>query len=1072
MNIVRLALERPVAVVSAVFLVLLFGWIALTTIPVQLAPDVRRPQISVTTTWGGAAPEEVEREIVSRQEEALKGLEGVLEISSVAETGRARVTLEFRVGTDMDRALLLVSNRLQQISGYPDEVDEPRLEIAGNEDNAIAWFAITRLPGNERPIHEYGTFVEDVVKARLERVPGVSEVNFFGGAERELQVIVEPERLALYRLTVPDVLQALRTADVSVSAGDVDEGKRRYVVRVEGELSSPEAVSSVLIRSLQDPATGRVARIRVGDVAEVRWGYSEPVARIRRLGEPALALNATREPGANVMDIMRDIRAEIEALANGPMRAQGLTIRQVYDETVYIESAIDLVVQNIWIGGALAAAVLLLFLRSIGATLVIALSIPVSVVATFVAMAATGRTLNVMSLAGIAFAVGMVVDAAIVVLENIFRLRQKGLRPFDAAYRGTLQVWGAIVVSALTTVLVFVPILLMQSEVGQLFRDIAVAISASVLLSLVVAGTVVPALARRFLRFDVSRLAEERRIPVVDSLASLFARMVLGFMRRIVTHRGLSLLLVLAVTAAAGTFAWRFLPKLEYLPEGNRNLVFGVIQPPPGYNLETTLRIAERIESEVRPLWASVSGPESAPGEPPRIRDFFFVALRGAAFVGASAVDEQRAGELIEPLRRPIFAEPGTFGFMSQPSIFGRGIGGGRVVRLDISGPDLETLLEVALAAAGRVQQVLPREQGNQLRPRPGLELGAPEVRLVPDRVRLADAGVSAETFALTVDALNDGVRVSEIAEGGNRFDLVLMGPRDAAARTQDVGQIPVVLPDGTILPARELARLLVTAGPTEIRHEERQRTVTLEIRPAPAVPLETAMDLVRDNVIAPLQQAGLPDGVTMRLAGTADRLTETFRELSLDLLLAVLIVYLVMAVLLESFVYPLVIMVSVPLAAAGGVLGLVVLNLFAFQALDMLTLLGFVILIGIVVNNAILLVDRAVSYWREEAHDAAGAILAAVSDRLRPIFMTTMTSVFGMLPLVIAPGAGSELYRGLGSVVVGGLSLSAVLTLFLVPPLLAIVLVTRERWVERREAARAREAAAGGAVGDATPAE
>jgi HAE1 family hydrophobic/amphiphilic exporter-1 len=345
-------------------------------------------------------------------------------------------------------------------------------------------------------------------------------------------------------------------------------------------------------------------------------------------------------------------------------------------------------------------------------------------------------------------------------------------------------------------------------------------------------------------------------------------------------------------------------------------------------------------------------------------------------------------------------------------------------------------------------------------------------VRLLPDRVRLADAGVSAETFALTVDALNDGVRVTEIAEGGDRFDLVLMGPRDAAARTQDVGQIPVVLPDGTILPARELARLLVTAGPTEIRHEERQRTVTLEIRPSPTVPLETAMDLVRDNVIAPLQQAGLPDGVTMRLAGTADRLTETFRELSLDLLLAVLIVYLVMAVLLESFVYPLVIMVSVPLAAAGGVLGLVVLNLFAFQALDMLTLLGFVILIGIVVNNAILLVDRAVSYWREEAHDAAGAILAAVSDRLRPIFMTTMTSVFGMLPLVIAPGAGSELYRGLGSVVVGGLSLSAVLTLFLVPPLLSIVLVTRERWVERREAARAREAAAGGAVGDATPAE
>lgn len=1072
MNLIRLSLERPVAVVSVVFLVMLFGGIALLAIPIQLAPDVRRPQITVSTPWPGAAPEEVEREIVSRQEEALRGLEGVLEISSVAETGRAQVTLDFRLGTDMDRALVLVSNRLQQISGYPEEVDEPRLEIAGNEDTAIAWFVITRLPGNERPIHEYGPFIEEVVKDRLERVPGVSRVNFFGGAQRELQVIVEPQQLALYRLTVADVLQALRHADVSVSAGDVEEGKRRYVVRVHGPLAVPEAVAAVLVRSLQDPASGRVARIRVGDVAEVRWGYSEPVARIRRLGEPALAVNLTRAPGANVMEIMRDVRAEVEALAAGPLRAQGLAIRQVYDETIYIQNAIDLVVQNIWAGGALAAAALLLFLRSLGATLVVALAIPVSVVATFVAMALAGRTLNVMSLAGLAFAVGMVVDAAIVVLENIFRLRQKGLGPMEAAYRGTVQVWGAIIVATLTTVLVFVPILLMQSEVGQLFRDIAVAISASVLLSLVVAGTVVPALACRLLRFDVARLAEERRLPLIDAMAALASRLLVGFLRRIVAHRGLSLALVLLVSIAAGAFAWRFLPKLEYLPEGNRNLVFGVIQPPPGYNLATTQRIGERIEAEVRPLWASVSGPQSAPGEPPKIEEFFFVALRGFAFVGASAADPTRARELIEPLRRPIFSEPGTFGFMSQPSIFGSGIGGDRVIRLDISGPDLETLLEVAMAVATRLQQVLPREQGHQLRPRPGLEMGAPEVRLLPDRVRLADAGLSAETFALTVDALNDGVRVSEIAEGGERFDLVLMGPRDRAVRTQGIGAIPVVLPDGTILPAAELARLVVTAGPTEIRHIERQRTVTLEVRPAASVPLEVAMEKIATGVIAPLEQAGLPEGVRLQLAGTADQLTQTFRELSFDLVLAVMIVYLVMAVLLESFLYPIVIMISVPLAAAGGVLGLLVLNLFVFQALDMLTLLGFVILIGIVVNNAILLVDRAVSYWHEEGHDAVEAIVAAVTDRLRPIFMTSLTSVFGMLPLVVVPGPGSELYRGLGAVIVGGLSLSTLLTLFLVPPLLSMVLVTRERWVERRAGALARGARSERPAGEAAPAE
>lgn len=1064
MNLVRSALERPVAVISVVFLLLLFGWVALQRVPIQLAPDVRRPVISITTDWPGAAPEEVEREIVSRQEEALEGLDGLVEISSTADDGRARVTLEFEVGTDMDRALLLVSNRLNQIGDYPDEVDEPRLSTAGNEDNAIAWFVITRAPGNERPIHEYGDFVRDQIVERLERVPGVAEVNFFGGAERQLQVIVEPGQLARYRLTVADLLDALRAADIAATAGDVEEGKRRYVVRVDGDLSTPEQVRQVLLRTVSDPTSGRIARITVGDVAEVQLGYAEPVARIRRLGEPALALNATRETGANVIEVMEGIREAVDEIARTMLPAQGLRIRQVYDETVYIHSAIDLVIQNIYLGGTLAALVLFLFLRSLAATAVVALSIPVSVVATFVAMAFGGRSLNVISLAGIAFAVGMVVDAAIVVLENIFRLRQKGLRPFDAAYRGTLQVWGAILVSALTTVLVFVPILIMQLEVGQLFRDIAVAISASVLLSLLVAVTVIPALARRFLRYDVAAVVERRRLPVVDWLASLFVRLLTGFLREVVAHRGLSLLLVVAVTLLAGGFAWRFMPKLEYLPEGNRNLVFGVIQPPPGYNLETTLKIAERIENAVRPLWASETGPAAEPGGPPKIQDFFFVAVRGSAFVGASATDPQRAGELIEPLRAPVFAEPGTFGFISQPSIFGRGIGGGRVVSLDISGPDIETLLEVALRAVAHVGQVLPSSQGHQLRPQPGLELGAPEVRLEPDRLRLADAGITARAFALTVDAFNDGVRVAEIAEGGDRFDLVLMGPRDAASRTQSIEQIPIVLPNGQIVSARELARVIVTAGPTQIRHRERQRTVTLQIRPAPTLPLESAMEIIRERVIVPLEAEGLPEGVRLALSGTADRLTETFREIALDLLLAVVIVYLVMAVLFESFLYPLVVMISVPLAAAGGVAGLVVLNRFVFQPLDMLTLLGFVILVGIVVNNAILLVDRALAYWREEAHDAINAIMTAVSDRLRPIFMTTLTSVFGMLPLVVAPGAGAELYRGLGSVVVGGLSLSALLTLFLVPPMLALVLVTSEKWRERR--------ATGGAVGEATPAE
>ncbi|HFD15144.1 MAG TPA: efflux RND transporter permease subunit, partial [Rhodospirillales bacterium] len=630
---------------------------------------------------------------------------------------------------------------------------------------------------------------------------------------------------------------------------------------------------------------------------------------------------------------------------------------------------------------------------------------------------------------------------------NIYRLRQTGRPPFEAALEGARQVWAPILVSALTTVLVFVPILVMPLEVGQLFRDIAVAISVSVLLSLAVAMTVIPALSRRLL--GATQAQPARQLPLLDPLARAFARLLTGFLRQVVGNRALALLLVAGVTLLAGGFTWRYLPQLDYLPEGNRNLVFGVILPPPGYNLDTMTGIAERIEAAARPLWES-RGAAGNPDGPPRIANFFFVAVRGSAFLGASAVEPTRAGELVPVLRRPIFGEPGTYGFLTQPSIFGRGIGGGRSIDLDISGPDIERLLEVALRAAGLVGRVLPREAGNQLRPRPGLELGAPEVRLLPDRVRLADVGLSARDFAIALDAFNDGIRVDEIASGGERFDLVLRGPRDVADRTQDIAATPIVTPAGTILRAADLARVLVTAGPTRIRHIERRRTVTLEIRPAPTLPLEAALDLLRREVVAPLEAGGLPPGVTLDLAGTADKLSQTFDALAFDLLLAAIIVFLVMAVLFESFLYPLVVMVSVPLAAAGGVGGLWLLNRFTFQPLDMLTLLGFVILIGIVVNNAILLVDRALAYRRREGLRAEAAIMAAVGDRLRPIFMTTATSVFGMLPLVLFPGAGSELYRGLGSVVVGGLALSALLTLFLVPPLLAVLLVTEERWQPR----------------------
>ncbi len=1052
MNIIRLSIERPIAVVAMVLMIILFGAVALDRIPIQMAPDVRQPVIIVKTDWPGAAPQEVEREIVQKQEDELKGLEGLRKMSSRAQHNQAEVTLEFGPSINFDRALLLVANRLDRVSGYPEEADEPTLSTSGTEDNAISWFVLTRLPGNTREMVTYGDFIVDVIQERLERVPGIAGVNIFGDTEREMRINITPQALARYGMTVSEVLQRLRASNASITGGDVEEGKRRYVVRTEGDLNATQLVEDVVLRSAERGSG--VGRVTVRDIATVDVAYKEPRARPRQLGESALGFNITREQGANVIRTIAAAQEVIKELADGPLKEQGLKIEQVYDETVYINSSIDLVMQNIYVGGTLAIIILMLFLRSWRPTAVVAMSIPVSVIGSFVAMAVLGRSLNVISLAGIAFAVGMVVDAAIVVLENIYRLRQEGKSRAEAAYLGAQQVWPAVLVSALTTVMVFIPILIMDLEVGQLFRDIAVAISVSVMLSLLVSITLIPALARNLLTSDPAKQEKTYRIPVLDDFAAAFSRFWVTYARMVVRWKALAIGLVSGITAVAILISIAIIPKLDYLPTGNRNFVIGFILPPAGYNLDTNEQIAINVETAMRRYWSRGEQGEKNAEEDRIIDRFFVVPLIGRMFIAATHVEPGKARDLIKLIQEPASAEPGVLAFMFQPSLFGRSIGSGRSIDVEVSGPDLETIYAVGRDIFFSANSVFPRSEGNRVRPRPSLTLGEPEVRITPDRVRLSDNGLSARDLGESVDAFNDGVRVAEVTYEGKRIDLTLKGPDRASESTQSIRSLPVVTSDGRIVPVENLASVVETNGPTEIMRIDRSRTMTVQLSPSDDVPLQAAIDLLREKVVGPIEERGLPDGVRIRIAGSADKLAETWDHMVLDLLLALVIVYLVMAVLFESFLYPFVVLLSVPVAAAGGLGGLALLNLYVTQSLDMLTMLGFVILIGIVVNNAILLVHQTLYHIREDRMDVGLAIETATQNRIRPIFMSTLTSVFGMLPLVLVPGAGSELYRGLGSVVLGGLSLSAVLTMALVPPMMSITVGVIERRKQRKEAA------------------
>jgi len=1098
MHPIEAFIRNPVKVAVGVLIVVLFGMIGLLRMPMQLTPEVQIPTITIQTRWPGASPQEVEREIVREQEEFLQSVEGVTKMTSESQDSVGTITLEFLVGTNMDEALLKVNSRLQQVPEYPIDADQPVISTAGASDRPIAWFILSaRMPPDERirqfqkdhpnlaaaldPVlaarnpglaalrlrraaakHEeikellpldidvpkLRKFAEDRLEAAFERVEGVSNSNVFGGEEPEMQVIVEPEKLAARGLTVADVRRVLREQNKDTSGGDFWEGKRRWVVRTLGQFHSAEQVESQIL-AIHDGTP-----VLVGDVAEVRQGYKKADGMVRRFGTASIAVNAQRETGANVLDVMDGLREANRRLNEGILKDRGLVLTQVYDETEYIDSAVGLVTQNIVFGGSLTIIALLLFLRSGRSTLVIGLAIPTSIIGTFLMLHLMGRSLNVISLAGLAFAVGMLVDNAVVVLENIYRHYQQGDAPFDAAVRGTKEVWGAVVASTVTTLAVFLPVLFVEEEAGQLFRDIALAISSAVGLSLFVSVTVIPTLAARLLRRDVQdsmRNDGSTRLSFFDFVGRGFVEFVVGLNAAVQqsTLRRLGVVGLLVGASFLGSYLlW---PKVEYLPAGNRNLVFGIIMPPPGYNLEQLQQIGQVVEDELRPYWDI--DPESAAADElpfPAIGDFFYVARGRQVFLGLRAADPTRAFKLVplvSDLRTKI---PGTIVVANQSSLFERGLAAGRNIDIEITGPEIERLVGIGGQIMGSVMgsnTAPPIIKGVQARPIPSLDLSSPEVHVEPKLVQAADVGVTATDLGYTVNAMIDGAYAGDYFIGGDKIDLVILGNADFSARTQDLEGLPVATPTGQVMPIGALAKVRLSSGPEQINHRERQRAITIQVTPPPTVALEDAIDRINREILDPLRESGqLGAEYTINLSGAADKLLQTWLALRWNILLALLITYLLMAALFESWVYPLVIIFSVPLGAVGGVVGLKLLSFYLMlrgqppQTLDVLTMLGFVILIGTVVNNAILIVHQSLNHMRLEHHTPRDAILESVRTRIRPIFMTTTTTLFALMPLVLFPGAGSELYRGLGSVVLGGLLVSTIFTLVLVPTLFSLL--------------------------------
>lgn len=1008
MRLTKNALQNPAGVAVGVAIVLVFGLYSLGKLPVQLLPNIERPTISINTNWRAASPREVESELLEPQEDVLQGLPGLLHLEASANRGRSSINLSFGLDTNMQETVIEVISRLNRLPPLPADADPPVLHLGGFDpggNDALIWFFVQLLPGNERPVESYHRYLEKLVKPRIESIPGVAGLEVLAGAPEEVQIRFDPYRAAELGVEIPRMAAVAGSAN-DVSGGFVDVGRRQYTLRFAGRYH-PEDLSELVL----EWRDGRP--VHLGDVAEIGVSKGDRTFFSLQNGHPALAIRVNKETDANVLEALAQVKATVEELRD-ELRSEGLHIEKSFDPSVFILRAIGLVTSNLALGVLLAVGVLWWFLRRFRATLLVATAIPLSLLATFVVLQLAGRSLNVISLAGLAFAVGMVLDAAIVVLENIVRLREQGVAADLAADQGASQVWGALLASTATTVAIFLPVIFLKDVEGQLFADLALTIAIAVTLSLFVAVTVLPTAARWWLRGGGERDAHgglwnriaQRLVVLTDPPARRIALIAL----------------LMTGPVALTTF---LLPRLDYLPPVKRDAIDAFFSFPPGANTHT-------VESEIIDVMAARLDPFLKGERQPALKNYYIIAFPGGGTLGARAEDQSQVKELERVIREEITANfPDNQSFVYQGNLFG-GFASNRSIDVHLQSADAEALHEAGRYGFGLLQEKIP---GATVRPLPGLEMAEPELRLIPDDRRILEAGWTRATVAQVVRALGDGLYIGEHFDGQERMNIILRA--QAWQNPEELAALPLTTPSGAVLPLGELVQVERTVGPSQIRRIDRRRTLTLSVTPPDGLSLEEALDTIQ-NEVEPAVLAKLPADGAVRYGGSADNLKQAVANMTENFLVALVVLFLLMSALFRSMRDSLLVVLALPLATVGGVVALRLMNLVTFQPLDLLTMIGFIILLGLVVNNAILLVHQTRSAERDGL-SRRDAVEQALTLRLRPIFMSTLTSIFGMLPLALVPGTGAAIYRGLAVVILGGMSVSTLFTLVLLPSFLRL---------------------------------
>lgn len=1007
MNITRIAVHRPIATTMVFLIIIVLGVMGFRFLPVDLLPQIEYPQLSIRTIYPNVGPEEIERIITDRVENAVAVVPNVEKIRSRSEEGWSRVTMEFAQGTNIDEAANDVRAALDRIrDDFPPEVEPPRL-WKFDPDN----FPVVILGArSRRGMEELTRILEREVAQRFEQIPGVGSVDVWGGVYREIQVRLKRDRLASSQLSANDVQQALIRENITLPGGDMREGISDMYVRTRGEYQSLEEIANTIITMIDGKP------IRVQDVAEVVDGYEDIYRLVQVDGQPMIRLGVRKQSGANTVAVAEKARAVMEQVNR---ERNDLELLMVIDQSDFIKNSIKNVQDSAIWGGLLAIFILYLFLRNGSTTFIIALSIPISIIATFGLLYFNNLTLNQMSFGGLALGIGLIVDNAIVVLENIVRQRERGEGLEGSALIGTRQVAGAIIASTLTTLVIFLPVVFMQTVSGSLFKELALVVVFALLCSLLVALTLIPMLSSRFL--TVQPGSERNHHKYLSRVGIWFQRLedaYSGWLEKAIRHRAM-IFISTGVLLVATVFLWRFLP-VELAPQTDADEIDVELEMAQGTNIAVVNEYLHELERlvlesvpmdqvkhvsvEVRPGDAEVELALHSAGK--RTTDSYVIADQIRAHVegkipGAEIQVQAQSG--LWMLRR----------------LFGSG--GAQAVQLELHGYDLDLADQLAQEIQ-RIMESIPEIADVRISRREG----RPEQNLIVDREKIANLGLTVNQIAQVIQTNVGGSRAGTFRQGGDEFPIVVRLQPEDRLSTLDLSNVSVRTGSGQILPVSSVVQTQHRRSPTQIDRVNGQRVTYITANLQGGTALGDVINKLQDS----LRDFNLPADFSIVFSGEYEEQQKAQRDFTLSIIMAIILIYMVMAAQFERFLDPIIVMLSVPLT----IIGVVPTLLITGTSLNVQSLMGIVMLIGIVVNNAIVLVDYINLMRREENLGIVEAVRVSARRRLRPILMTASTTVLGMLPLSIGAGAGGEIQAALARAVIGGLTVSTLITLVLIP--------------------------------------